>query len=195
MGAITTPEDVLHFWFGDGTVRNEVWFGKYDAFDAEIRTRFGETIEAAQLGALDSWTSTPRGLLALVIVLDQFSRNAYRGTPRAFEQDAKAQRLVRMGLARGDDVHFTPVERGFLYLPFEHAEDLGAQEESVRLYAALHEQAPPNLREMSAEMLRYAVMHRDIIQRFQRFPHRNAILGRESTPEELEFLEQPNSSF
>lgn len=195
MSAIQPPEDVLHFWFGGGELRNDVWFAKNEAIDAEIRSRFGETMAAAQRGELEQWTSSPRGLLALVIVFDQFSRNAYRGTSRMFAQDARAQWLVRTGLARGDDVHFTVLERSFFYLPFEHAEDRGTQEASVRLFTTLHEEAPASLKDATREMLRYAILHRDIIFRFGRFPHRNALLGRASTAEELEFLKQPGSSF
>lgn len=195
MTAIRSPEEVLTFWFGDGTPKLARWFGKDDAFDREIRERFGETLEAAAHGALDTWAATPKGRLALVLVLDQFSRNVFRDTPRMFEHDAKALKLVREGMARGDDVNFTPLESGFFYLPLEHSEDLATQEESVRRFLALNERAPGALRKITASFHDYAVKHRDIIARFGRFPHRNAILGRRSTAEEQAFLEEPGSSF
>lgn len=189
------PEDVLSFWFGDGMPRIDLWFGKDPAFDEEIRTRFGDALEAALHGALDAWTETPHGRLALVLVLDQFPRNAFRGTPQSFAGDERARSHVRRGLARGDDLTYSTTGCGFFYLPLEHAEDLPTQEESVRLYTLLHERTPPAQQGMTKELLEYAVRHRDIIARFGRFPHRNEILGRSSTPEELAFLREPNSSF
>jgi uncharacterized protein (DUF924 family) len=180
---------VLDFWFGApdsrerGTSR-KLWFRKSDAFDAEVRERFHTTWEAAFRGDLQRWQATPLAGLALVIVLDQFPRNMFRGTPRAFASDGPA--LVAAGnlAARGFDRVLSPVERSFAYLPFEHAEDLVSQRRSLELYRPL----APSLRE-------YARRHYEIIARFGRFPHRNAILGRESTPEETEFLKGPGSSF
>lgn len=176
-------DDVLTFWFAPG--RKESWFGKSDAFDREIGARFGSLMEDAAAGRLGHWTATPRGSLALCILLDQFPRNVWRGTPRAFASDARAREVAAHALAAGQDRCLTPDERMFFYLPFEHSEDPGDQERCVRLMAELGD----------PEWLEYAVRHRDIIARFGRFPHRNAVLGRASTDEERAFLEEPNSSF
>lgn len=176
-------EKVLSFWFAQ-TSRAR-WFKSDQGFDREIEKRFLSPIEAAARGALEPWVETPRGALALCILLDQFPRNVWRGTPRAFASDAEARRIADAALAAGHDRKLEPDERLFLYLPFEHSESLQDQERSVALFRALGD----------AEQLDYAVRHRDIIARFRRFPHRNRVLGRDSTPEELAFLQQPGSSF
>lgn len=187
-------QDVLDFWFGapdspqHGRARAE-WFRKSDAFDAAIRTRFAATYEAAVRGDLAHWRAQPLSALALVIVLDQFPRNMFRGAARAFAADSLALDVARHMVAHAYDQTLKPVERHFVYLPFEHAEDLAMQHESVRLFETLRDD--PH----SAEALDYAYRHRDIIERFGRFPHRNVILGRPSTSEELKFLQQPGSSF
>lgn len=189
------PQAVLDFWFGapgtptHGTRRPE-WFRKDPAFDTLIRTGFGPTLEAALAGALDDWTVDAPGTLALIVVLDQFTRNSFRDTPRAFAGDARALARARALVAAGADRRLSPLQRSFAYLPFEHAEDLGAQHEAVRLFEALAHESPDE-----AGSLDYALRHRDIVARFGRFPHRNAILGRPSTPEELAFLSQPGSGF
>ena len=186
--------DVLEFWFGApdspefGRPRAP-WFVKSAEFDALIRDRFLATHEAAAAGALDAWASRPLAALALAVVLDQFPRNMFRGTPRAFAADARALALAREVVARGFDDVLLPVQRWFVYLPFEHAETLGAQRESLRLFEPLATDAA------GAGTFAYAMRHYAIVARFGRFPHRNAILGRESTPEELAFLAQPGSSF
>jgi uncharacterized protein (DUF924 family) len=191
-----TMQDVLDFWFGApgsagyGAARRE-WFVKDAAFDALIRTRFGGAIDAALAGGLTDWDAAgPSGTLARILVLDQFTRNAHRDTPGAFAGDAlalaAAQQLVDTGAEQG----LLPVQRAFVYLPFEHAEDLVMQERAVALFAALAEAHPG-----FDEMLDYAHRHRDVIRRFGRFPHRNAILGRASTPDEVAFLRQPGSRF
>ena len=176
-------EDVLSFWFGE--LDREAWFRKREAMDALIRERFGKVHE--QLAALpgDAALTSPRRALAAVIVLDQFSRNLFRGTPQAFASDAKAREIARSAIARGFDQGFDVHGRSFLSMPFEHSEDLADQELAVSLLSALGDE----------EYTRYAIAHRDIIARFGRFPHRNAVLGRASTPEEAEFLRQPGSSF
>ena len=187
-------QDVLDFWFGApdssqyGQARAE-WFLKSDAFDAAIRTRFASTHEGALRGDLAHWRVRPLSALALVIVLDQFPRNMYRGTARAFAADMLALDVARHMVAQGYDQALKPLERHFVYLPFEHAEDRAMQRESVRLFETLRDDPE------SAEAIDYAYRHRDIIERFGRFPHRNAILGRSSTSEEVEFLQQPGSSF
>ena len=182
--------DVLEFWFGvpPGPQRAE-WFRKDAAFDERIRERFGAVHEAASGRELEAWRGTPESMLALVVVLDQFSRNLHRGDARAFAQDAHALECAREAIARGDDRLLLPVQRQFLYLPLEHSEDLADQERCVELMRALE------AFEQTRGLTQWAEKHRVIIERFGRFPHRNAALGRTSTPEELEFLEQPGSGF
>lgn len=198
-----TPDDVLEFWFGwlfeDGSVPEETsarWWTKDPAFDASIRERFGEVLEAASRGELDAWKETPGGIVALVIVLDQLSRNAYRDTPRAFANDARALALAEAADARGDFDTLPPMQAYFLAMPFMHAESLEAQKKCVALFRRLAARAAS---EKVTKMLEagadFAERHRVIVERFGRFPHRNSILGRQSTPEELAFLELPGSSF
>jgi uncharacterized protein (DUF924 family) len=200
-GLPSAAADVLDFWFGAkdselyGTIRPE-WFKKDDAFDAQIRERFGALIERALVGgghasanALRDWTA-PEAVLARIVLLDQFTRNAFRNTARSFAGDRQSLPLARAMVALKTDRALTPVQRVFAYLPFEHSEDMADQDESVRLYTDLVAQAP----ELHSN-LDYAHRHRVIVERFGRFPHRNAILGRPSTPEELEFLKQPGSGF
>lgn len=188
-------QDVLDFWFlppdnrDYGQARGE-WFRKDDAFDAHIRARFGTLIDAAIEGGLRAWDATPHGALARLIVLDQFTRNVYRGTPRAFAGDAQALALAVALTQAGQDQLLPPMLRAFAYLPFEHAEDLAMQARAVELFQLLS-QAQPGF----DGMLDYAERHQEVIARFGRFPHRNAILGRASTPQEVEFLRQPGSSF
>jgi uncharacterized protein (DUF924 family) len=177
-------EDVLGFWFAEG--RKPQWFAGGEAFDAEVRRALLPHLESALAGRYESWRREPRGCLALCLLLDQVPRNVYRGTPRAFACDAAALAVTRHALALGFDRALADLERVFLYMPLEHSENLKDQQDCVRLMAGL---------ESAAEYLPYAEQHRDIIARFGRFPHRNAILGRESSDEELEFLKQPNSSF
>jgi uncharacterized protein (DUF924 family) len=176
---------VLEFWFDpalDSARRNKRWFGKDLAFDAEIRRRFLALYEQGAAGRLDAWSGSVRECLALVIVLDQFPRNMFRGEARAFAADAKARDAARALLPRADEL--SPDEQLFAWLPFEHSESLDDQNLACDLIAPLGE-----------ELLRYAERHREIVERFGRFPHRNAILGRASTPEEMEFLKQPGSGF
>jgi uncharacterized protein (DUF924 family) len=177
-------EEVLAFWFAAG--REDQWFKASEAFDKEVRRVMLPQLEAARVGKYESWKQDPRGCLALCIVLDQAPRNLFRGTPRAFAFDPAAREVTRHALKQGFDKTLKEVERVFLYMPLEHSEDLKDQQDCVRLMAGL-----PN----GAESLSYAERHRDVIARFGRFPHRNAVLGRESTEEELEFLQQPGSSF
>jgi uncharacterized protein (DUF924 family) len=180
--------EVLGFWFArDG--RDKRWFQKDDSFDAEVSRRFLALHEAAAAGKLEAWKGSARECLALIIVLDQFPRNMFRGSARAFSTDAMALAAAHLALERGYDRGLAPVERLFLYLPFEHAETLPDQEEACRLIRALD--AFPETDDAYA----YALKHRDIVRRFGRFPHRNAALGRPSTPEELAFLATPGSGF
>ena len=188
-------QDVLDFWFlppdnpDYGQSRVE-WFRKDEAFDAHIRARFGALIDAAIEGGLRAWEATPHGALARLIVLDQLTRNVYRGTPRAFAGDAQALALAVALTQAGQDRLLPPMLRAFAFLPFEHAEDLAMQARAVELFQLLS-QAQPGF----DGMLDYAQRHQEVIARYGRFPHRNAILGRPSTPEEVEFLRQPGSSF
>ncbi|MFP2930411.1 DUF924 family protein [Pyxidicoccus sp. 3LG] len=196
---MVSAEEVLGFWFGQppDPVRNptsvrpqERWFVRNADFDAECRHRFLDAHEAAAAGRLDDWREEPRSCLALLLLLDQFPRNLFRGTPRAFSSDAKAREVARYALARGLDVTLPPVWRWFMYLPFEHSEEVHDQ----RLAVALFEMLALYHRD-SRESLDYARRHREVIERFGRFPHRNVTLGRPSTPEEESFLQEPGSSF
>ena len=186
---------VLDFWFlapdnpGHGQSRAE-WFRKDDAFDAQIRERFGALIDTAIDGGLRDWAATPRGALAQILLLDQFTRNVYRDTPRAFAGDPQALELAIALTQDGQDQQLEPTLRAFVYMPFEHAEDLAMQARAVELFQLLTQS-----REGFESMLDYAQRHQEVIARFGRFPHRNAILGRDSTPEELAFLQQPGSRF
>ncbi|HEV2540973.1 MAG TPA: DUF924 family protein [Frateuria sp.] len=182
----TSAREVLDFWFADeNTVR---WFLRDVDFDQAIRARFAGTLEAAANDELDSWALTPHGWLALLIVLDQFSRNIHRGDARAFALDGKAQALALAGLERRDDEALEPLERVFAYLPLEHAEDLALQWRSVTLFRALALQATPTSRGQYENFLDYARRHCEVITRYGRFPQRNAALNRASTPDELAYL-------
>ena len=181
---MATPEKVLAFWFSPQA--RPRWFVRSEAFDQALREQFGELHARAASGGLDAWATTPHGALALTLLLDQVPRNIFRGTPGAFASDAKAREVARAALAAGFDHDLTQEERLFMYLPLEHSEGLADQDRCVELMRELDE---------NHEWLVYAIKHRDIIARFGRFPHRNAVLGRDSTEEEREFLSQPGSSF
>jgi uncharacterized protein (DUF924 family) len=185
--------EVLQFWFGESPpyANRPEWFRKSDDFDREIERRFAPLIDAALRDELQGWAADTDSALARVIVLDQFTRNVHRNTPKAFAGDTLALAAAQAMVAAGQDRELAPVQRVFVYLPFEHAEDLAAQARSVDLFAALAADAP----EAGDGWLDYARRHQVIVARFGRFPHRNAILGRPSTPEETEFLKQPGSSF
>jgi uncharacterized protein (DUF924 family) len=188
----STIAEVLLFWFGPPSERGKAhkrWFVKDAAFDREVRERFQALYEEAAAGKLAQLKESAADCLALIVVLDQFPRNMFRGTPRTFAADPLALETARHAVDRGFDRTLLPVERLFVYLPFEHSEALADQDRSCELTRALDAYPETN------DVYRYAVLHRDIIQRFGRFPHRNATLGRASTPEELEFLKGPGSSF
>jgi uncharacterized protein (DUF924 family) len=171
----STPIEIITFWREAGYER---WYKKDDAFDAEIRQRFLATWDAALAGQHDDWQDSDDGTLALLIVLDQFPRNMFRGDPRTFASDPKAREVADRAIARGVDQRLDSVMRQFVYLPFEHSEDLADQQRSVALFKALGD----------AENLRYAEIHEDIIRKFGRFPHRNQVLGRTTTEAEAAFL-------
>src|ERR1700682_2331614 len=179
-------EEILDFWFAPpgstehGKTR-ELWFRKDAAVDRSIRARFGDTVETALAGGFDEWTS-PRGALARVLLLDQFTRNIYRETPRSFSGDILALGISRAAVANGDHQSLIPVERWFLSLPFEHTEDPAAQQTSLDLFARL------SVETGLSEPVVWAERHAEVIRRFGRYPHRNAFLGRESTAEEIEYL-------
>jgi uncharacterized protein (DUF924 family) len=196
-------DQVLDFWFGacgpDGALDSEkkkMWFGDGRKYDAVIRKRFGKLHRRAGRAELDAqWVAMPRGRIALIIVLDQFSRHIHRGTATAFAQDPAAQRLAIKGVEQGADRALIPAQRAFFYLPFEHAEDLKLQRLGTRSFERLASEVEPAWRKEYIGFSDYSGHHRDIIERFGRFPHRNVVLGRVSTPEEMEFLKQPGSSF
>ena len=189
---------VLDFWFGpaDDPAHDQprrAWFAKDAAFDAEIARRFGALVEDALAGRLDGWITRPidpRPALALLILLDQFTRNIFRGTPRAFAGDARALQIARAMVASGADRALSSLQRSFVYLPFEHAEDLSHQRTAVQLFEQL---ARDDARR--ADLVDWARRHHDVVARFGRFPHRNAVLGRLSSADELAFLATPGSSF
>jgi uncharacterized protein (DUF924 family) len=174
---IASSADVVSFWLDAGPKR---WFEKNEAFDAEIRDRFTAAYEAAVAGKLALWENTPEGCLALLILLDQFPRNMFRGSAKSFATDPDALRIAKQAIARGFDQATPMPGRQFFYLPLEHSEDLADQEQCVALFRALGD----------AELLKWADLHLDIIRRFGRFPHRNALLGRSTTPEEQAFLDR-----
>jgi uncharacterized protein (DUF924 family) len=198
----TDTEDVLDFWFGPSGSASEIaarqrklWFGKSAENDQAVSDRFAATLAAASAGKLDHWANSPRRRLALVIVLDQFPHHIFRDQPQAFATDPQALALSLAALPANEDRQLTPIERVFLYLPLEHAESIEMQERSVSLYEALASEATADERALFEDFLDYARKHRDVVARFGRFPHRNAILGRPSTPDEVEFLKQPGSRF
>jgi uncharacterized protein (DUF924 family) len=201
MSGVSRAQEVLQFWFGHKPYtaaqvaqRARLWFGDPSApeltpqADELIEERFGALLAAAQRGELAAWEVSPRRRLALILLLDQFSRNVHRGTAAAFAQDVKALSLAISGMQFGADAALDPLERLFFYMPLMHAESLEVQEESVAAYRRLLDEAAPELRGHFESSLRYAEQHRDIIARFGRFPHRNQILGRNSTPAEIEWL-------
>jgi uncharacterized protein (DUF924 family) len=193
---------VLQFWFGDvdslgrpDAMHSRRWFMKDEAFDREIAERYGETYADVRAGLREAWLDDPRGRVAYVIVLDQFARNMFRGTARAFEGDRQALAAAVEGVARHDDAGLTVNERSFLYMPYMHSEDIDMQERSVALFTELAADAPSELHGSMVAAVQYAEKHREIIARYGRFPHRNTALGRQSTPDEIAFIAQPGTGF
>ncbi|MFO0624837.1 MAG: DUF924 family protein [Polyangiales bacterium] len=190
-----SPADVLRAWFDTDDVTAITtplfnrWFTSDPAFDESLRARFGAHIDEGARGAFAAWEETPAGVLALVVLLDQFSRNVHRGSARTYAADPAALDLAGRMLARGDDRRVAWLARLFIYLPFEHAESLPAQERAVALFTALAAEAPEGLTALGANLLDYAQKHHAVIARFGRFPHRNADLGRVSTADEEAFLQ------
>ncbi|MEN3352903.1 MAG: hypothetical protein V7640_1061 [Betaproteobacteria bacterium] len=197
-----TPEEVHEFWFGDALTdpekakaRMTFWFRATPDIDALITQRFATAVQDAASGALAAWTLKARPGLALIIVLDQFPRNTGRGTAAAFAHDRPALIVARRGVAAGFLDALTTVEQAFFLMPFQHSEDLACQREGMALFQHLAEVASSEWRPIAEEMLRYARMHLEIIERFGRFPHRNRILGRHSTPDERAYLNSNQESF
>lgn len=189
--------DLLHFWFGDPTdpasgygQPRQNWFQKSAEFDVALRDRFGPLQARAAAGDLDPWQQAPRPCLALLLLLDQLPRNLFRGQPASFATDPQARAVAYYALAQGWDAQLLPVERAFVYLPLEHSETLADQQQSVALFAKLATQHPE-----LASYHDYALRHQEVIACFGRFPHRNAVLARASTPAEVTFLQQPGSRF
>ena len=189
-----TAQAVVHFWFGApgsperGKART-AWFRKDDAFDDEIRRRFGEAVEIALAGGLGEWCTNAEGSLARILLLDQFTRNIFRGSARAFAGDQRALATAEEAVARGFDRELTARERWFMYMPFEHAENVKAQHRSLQLFGALAQEMGDD------DPLVWARKHAEVVFRFGRYPHRNAVLGRPSTPEEEQYLREPGAGF
>lgn len=195
-------EDILDFWFGEldelgcaSPNQRKLWWTKSDDFDETIRARFLEDYEVVVAGDRERWRTTPRGTLATIIVLDQFSRNIFRNTPKMFAADPLAREVCREGLDAGFDDELGFDERVFFYMPLEHSEAMEDQKRCHEVFSRLHDQAPESLKGDADYYLDYVRQHREIIDRFGRYPHRNAILGRPSKDEEIEFLKKPGSSF
>ena len=188
----TTIDEIHDFWFGEldenglcTSDRNSLWFGANPDTDSACRARFGEALDQAQRGELDHWTQSDRGLVALVVLLDQFSRNIHRGTPQAYAGDPRALALAQQAIHSGRHLRLPLMHRLFMYLPLEHCEDLAVQEQCVALFEAMAQATGlPQFK----DVVRHSSAHRDVIARFGRFPHRNAILGRTSSAEELAWV-------
>lgn len=191
---MSKPQEIIEFWFGkqnepDYGKPRQVWFTKNSGFDEEVRSRFILDYQEAAAGKLDNWKNSPLSCLALIILLDQFPRNMFRDSPQAFATDSQALDVAKYAVACGFDRELLPLQRWFIYLPFEHSENLEDQHQSIKLFSTLKDDPE------SDSTIKYAYRHLEVIERFGRFPHRNRILGRETTPEEAEFLQQPGSSF
>lgn len=194
-------DELLEFWFGTGTDPYRVdehissrWFEGQPSFDEEIRRTYGDDVERAIRGEYDAWAETAEGRMALILLLDQFPRHLFRGSPRSWTQDLLAQRLTLEGMRVGHDRQLRPLQLFFFYLPLEHAEDVHLQELSVDAYTRLAAGLPDDA-ELIKTSLDYALRHQRVIERFGRFPHRNAVIGRPNTPEEAEFLAGPDAPF
>jgi len=193
---------LLDWWFGSSDAptqaardKGKLWFGKKKSQDTDAQNRFGGLVEQALNGGLSEWTATPQGWLALVLLLDQLPRMIYRDTPKAYSGDKRAQEQVQHGLRLERDLALTPLQRTFIYLVLEHTETPAAQDEAIKRFTALLDLLPSTDREYFTQTLDYARKHQVVVKRFGRFPHRNAVLGRESTAEEVEFLKRPGSRF
>ncbi len=207
-GATVTDEDqarieeILTFWFKEQALsapqidrRMDIWFGSDPVFDHEVAGQFGNDVELASTGQLDYWAETPRGRLALIILIDQFRRNIHRGTKKAFSKDLVALKLCVEGAMQKKEQDLAPIEKVFFYMPLQHAESRKVQAKSVEIYRRLAQSVSPTYRETFETILQFAELHKDIIDQFGRFPHRNQLLGRENTPEEDEYLSGDTPDF
>ncbi len=199
---IVTPQDVLRFWFGDDPESSDcigrqarLWFGGGKKFDRQIARHFAHLPPLAAGGGLAEWRKEPGSCLALVLVLDQFPRNLFRNSPQGYEYDALALDVADEAIGTGFDEDLSPVEASFLYMPLEHAEDIACQDRCVSLYRRLLDRAPPELYQRCASFVTYAERHREVIRLFGRFPHRNAVLDRETTKEEQAYLDSGGETF
>ena len=208
MGSTMTDDDqarieqILSFWFKEQELsapqidrRMDIWFGEDPVFDHDIEKEFADDIEKASEGKLNHWADEPHGRLALIILIDQFRRNIYRGTLKAFSHDKVALKLCVEGAMEKKDKGLTPIQRVFFYMPLQHAESAKVQAKSVELYERLAESVSPTLQETFLTVAQFAELHKDIIDQFGRFPHRNVLLGRENTPEEDEYLAGDSPDF
>lgn len=208
MDATITDEDqkrierILSFWFKEHELtapqidgRMDIWFGEDPVFDSEIERKFARDVEQASSGDLDYWADQPRGRLALIILLDQFRRNIYRGTAEAFAKDKAALKLCVEGAMQKKDKGLTPIQRVFFYMPLQHAESRKVQAKSVEIFQRLAKAVSPTYRETFETVAQFAELHHDIVQQFGRFPHRNKVLNRKNTPEEEEYLAGDSPTF
>ena len=207
-GATMTDEDqsrideILSFWFKEQALsapqidrRMDIWFGEDAVFDLDVEKQFADDVNRASKGELDRWAAEPRGRLALIILLDQFRRNIHRNTAKAFSHDKIALRLCVEGAMEKADRSLTPIQRVFFYMPLQHAESPKVQAKSVALFNKLAESVSPTLRETFLTVAQFAELHKDIVDQFGRFPHRNKLLGRANTPEEDEYLAGDSPDF
>jgi len=197
-----SPKTICEYWFGpsndDLEVANQYskrWWSKNAGVDAEIKTRFASYLPRVVNGELEQWRDSPLGTLALILLTDQFPRNMFRGTAQAFAYDAITRNFCKQGLKEKIDQELRPIQRVFFYIPLEHSESLADQEHCLQLFRQLADSAKPALQPTFEDYVNFAIRHRDIIERFGRFPHRNALLNRDSTQAEIEFLKTPGSSF
>jgi uncharacterized protein (DUF924 family) len=197
-----SPEEILQFWFAGAAsdpartaARNEFWFTPSSTTDALIRERFAPAVDSAARGELAAWEDAPHSALALVLLLDQYPRNIWRGSARAFAHDPQALKTAQRAVASGYLRQLTPVEQAFLILPYQHAESIENQRDSVRLSDEITQAAPPAWRSLMEYYAKYAKQHLELVERFGRFPHRNRVLGRESTAEEIAYLSAGGATF
>lgn len=208
VGATITDDDqlrieaILEFWFREQELsapqidrRMDIWFGEDDVFDHECKKEFADDVELASAGKLDHWAREPRGRLALILLLDQFRRNIYRNTAEAFAKDRAALKLCVEGAMEKKDQGLAPIQRAFFYMPLQHAESVKVQAKSVELFTKLAEAVSPTYRETFETIAQFAELHRDIIDQFGRFPHRNKLLKRPNTPQEDEYLSAESPDF